>query len=393
MSDYGVLSTGFNRKRLDLLLEELNAEVQAIFGENFNVSPESPDGQVNGTISESNANLWEIAEEAYNAFNPSAVEDITQDNLYELNGLERLLATASTVSLTVTGTSGTLIETGSLIATSDTADEFSTDEDVTIPIGGSITVSASSVNTGPISALSGTLTVINTPVTGWATVTNLSNALEGTNKESNVEFRARRERSVARDAQAIIDAIFAEVRSVSGVTQAVVLENDTDSGPDANGLPAHSINAIVVGGADADIAEAIFLKKTLGATPFGTTTVVVKDNQDNDHSISFSRPTVIPIFVEVNLTTFSGYPVDGDAQIAQAIIDYAEGNLVETRGFSLGDNVIHSEIYTPVNTIPGHTVDSLYIKLTDPPTGSTADITIAVNEASQFLLVNIVVNS
>jgi hypothetical protein len=49
MSDYGISSEGFKRKRLDQLLEELNSEVKSIFGDNFNVSPESPDGQVNGT--------------------------------------------------------------------------------------------------------------------------------------------------------------------------------------------------------------------------------------------------------------------------------------------------------------------------------------------------------
>jgi hypothetical protein len=84
MSDYGVSSTGFKRKRLNLLLEELNSEVKAIFGDNFNVSPESPDGQINGVVSESNANLWELAEEAYNAFNPKAASGVTLRNLVQL---------------------------------------------------------------------------------------------------------------------------------------------------------------------------------------------------------------------------------------------------------------------------------------------------------------------
>jgi uncharacterized phage protein gp47/JayE len=392
MADFGVTETGFKRKRLDQLLEELNSEVQSIFGENFNVSPESPDGQINGTISESNANLWEIAEESYNAFNPSAVTGITQDNLYELNGITRLPATSSSAVLTISGTQSTVIPLGSLISTSDTNVQFSTESEVTIPVSGSITVIASAVVTGPISALVGTLTVIDTPITGWDSVTNLADALVGTNEESDVDFRARREQSVARDAQAIIDAIFAEVRSVAGVTQTTVLENDTNTGPDANGLPAHSVHVIVVGGDDQDIGEAIFLKKTLGATPFGSTTVQVNDDQSIPHDVSFSRPTEIAIYVEVNLTTFSDYPVDGDDQIKQAIIDYAEGNLITGRGFFLGDDVIHSEIYTPINTIQGHTVDSMFIK-TSFPADQTADIPIAVDETSQFVIANITVNS
>jgi len=392
MSEFGISNTGFNRKRLDRILEDLNSEVKSIFGTNFNVSPESPDGQINGVISESNANLWEIAEESYNAFNPSAVTGVTQDNLYQLNGLIRLKASSSFALLTLSGTQSTIIPEGSLISTSDTNVQFSTQSEVVIPSGGSVTVIANAVDTGVISAVAGTLTNIDTPISGWDSVTNVSDAVEGTEEETDVQFRARRARSVARDAQALVDAIFAEVRSVPGVTQTTVLENDTNINPDANGLPDHSIHVIVVGGEDEDIANAIFVKKTLGVTSFGTTSVPVNDDQGIVHNVSFSRPDEIDIYVEVNLTTFSNYPSDGDANIKQAIVDYAQGNLIEGRGFFLGDNVIHSEIYTPINNVPGHTVDSMFIK-TSYPADQTSDINIAISEVSNFTVANITVNS
>ena len=391
MADFGVTEDGFNRKRLDEILGDKNTAVKSVFGENLNVSPESPDGQINGVLSESDANLWELAEEAYNAFNPSIAAGVVLSNLVQLNGLTRLPATSSLVLLTITGTPATVIPAGSLVSTSDTGDQFSTNADATI-VAGTVDVLASAVNTGPINGLAGTLTVIDTPISGWDAVTNVSDAVIGTDEETDVELRARRSQSVARDAQAIIDAIFAEVSAVAGVTHVVVLENDTDTGPDANGLPAHSTHVIVVGGTDADIAEAIFLKKTLGVTPFGTTTIAVNDDQGIPHNVSFSRPTNIPIFVVVNLTTFSGYPADGDDQVKQATVDYANGSLVAGREFSLGDDVIHSEIYTPINTIPGHTVDSMFIKLSSPA-DATGDITIAIDEISQFLIANITVNS
>jgi len=391
MSDYGVSSTGFKRKRLNLLLEELNSEVKAIFGDNFNVSPESPDGQVNGVVSESNANLWEIAEESYNAFNPKAASGVTLSNLVQLNGITRFPASASRVELTILGDSGTSIIAGSLIGDVEETIIFSTDETVLIPSGGSVIAQATATVTGPRPALANTITEIITPVTGWDSVTNDADAVLGTDLETDSDLRARRERSIARDAQAIIDAIFAEIKAVVGVTQLSVLENDTNSGPDANGLPAHSINAIVLGGQDQDIAKAIFLKKTLGATSFGNTSAVITDDQSIEHTVSFSRPTEIDIYVIVNLTTFVNFPVDGKDLIKQAIIDYSEGNLIEGRGFSLGDNVINSQLYSPVNTIQGHTVDSVFIGTSAGPT-SSADIIIAINEISVFLEANITVN-
>ena len=391
MSDYGVSSTGFKRKRLNLLLEELNSEVKAIFGDNFNVSPESPDGQVNGVISESNANLWELAEEAYNAFNPKAASDVSLSNLVQLNGITRFVATAGRVELTISGDSGTTIIAGSFIGDAEETIIFSTDETVLIPSGGSVVVQATATVTGPRPALADTITEIITPVTGWDSVTNNDPAVLGTDLETDSNLRARRERSVARDAQAVIDAIFAEVKSVIGVTQLLVLENDTNTDPDVNGLAAHSINAIVLGGQDQDIAKAIFLKKTLGATPFGNTAVVITDDQSIEHTVSFSRPDVIDIYVIINLTTFANFPVNGQTLIKQAIIDYSEGNLIEGRGFSLGDNVINSQLYSPVNTIQGHTVDSVFIGTSAGPT-SSADIAIAINEISVFLEANMTVN-
>lgn len=391
MSDYGISSEGFKRKRLDQLLEELNDEVKAIFGDNFNVSPESPDGQINGVISESNANLWEIAEDSYNAFNPSAATGNTLSNLVQLNGITRLPATSSRAQLTLTGTAGTTIPAGSLISTNDTGDQFSTEADVTLDGAGNGSVFANAVNTGPITALADTITEIDTPITGWSTVTNSADAQLGTDEETDVQLRARREQSVARDAQAIIDAIFAGVANVPGVTQTVVLENDTDA-VDSNGLPPHSFQVIAVGGVDEEIGDVIWLKKPAGILSFGNTTVQIIDSQGIPHDISFSRPTTIDIYVEVDLTTFAEYPANGDELIKQAIVDYANGDLIAGRGFSLADDVIYTRLYTPINSVQGHEIDALRIGTSPSPTG-TSNIPIGPTETSQFLTVNITVNS
>ncbi len=391
MSDFGISPEGFKRKRLDQLLEELNAEVKSIFGDNFNVSPESPDGQVNGTISESNANLWEIAEDSYNAFNPSSATGVTLSNLVQLNGITRLPATSSRAQLTLTGTAGTTIPLGSLVSTSDTGDQFSTEAQVTLDGGGNGTVFAASVISGPVEALAGTITSIDTPITGWSTANNLADADIGTNEETDVELRSRREQSVARDAQAIIDAIFAAVANVPGVTQTVVLENDTNA-VDGNGLPPHSFQVIAVGGVDEDIANAIWLKKPAGILSFGSTTTQIIDSQGIPHDISFSRPTTVDIYVEVDLTTFAEYPANGDDLIKQAIVDYANGDLIAGRGFSLADDVIYTRLYTPINSVQGHEIDALRIG-TSPSPVVTSNIPISATETSNFLVINITVNS
>jgi len=391
MSEFGVLPTGFNRKRLDLLLAELNSEVKSIFGDNFNVSPESPDGQINGTLSESNANLWEIAEEAYNAFDPSAATGVTLSNLVQLNYLTRLPATFSRVQLTLSGTAGTVIPSGSVISTSDTGSQFETEADIVLDVGGTGTVFANAIISGPTMALSGTVSQIDTPITGWDTSTNSADAQVGTNEETDVELRVRRENSVASKSQAIVDAIYSAVASIPGVTQTTVLENATDV-VDANGQQAHSFHVIAVGGIDQSIADEIWLKKPAGITSVGTTVVSVSDSQGIPHNISFSRPTSINIFVEVTLTTDSEYPANGDNLVKEAIVDYANGDLISGTGFFLSDDVIYTRMYTPINTVQGHEIDDLRIGLSASPTG-TSNIAIAITEISNFIVSNIVVNS
>jgi len=391
MSDYGISSTGFKRKRLNLLLEELNSEVKSIFGENFNVSPESPDGQINGVISESNANLWEIAEEAYNAFNPKAASGVTLSNLVQLNGISRLAATKTRAELNLTGDPGTVIPVGSLVSTSDTGDQLTTDTQVTLDGAGNATVFATALEFGPISMLAGTITVIDSPVTGWDTVTNPSDANPGTNEESDPELRARRQRSVARDSQAIIDGIRSAVENLDNVTQSVVLENDTNA-VDSNGLPAHSFQVVVSGGDNTEIADTIWLKKPAGIQAFGDITEQIIDSQGISHDISFSRPTPIDIFVEVTLTTYPEYPANGDDLIKQAIVDYANGDLVENRSFGLSDDVIYTRLYTPINSVQGHEIDDIQISVTSPASG-TSNISIGPTEIANFLIGNIVVNS
>jgi uncharacterized phage protein gp47/JayE len=386
MLDYGITPEGFERKRLDVLLEEMNEAVRSVFGENINLSPESPDGQINGLVSGSNANLWELLEKAYDAFNPSAASGAALSNLVQLNGILRLPATKSRALLTLSGANATTVPAGALVATADTGTLFATETSVTIGLSGLVQVYARAVNTGPVIALAGTLTKIKTPITGWSGVTNLADALVGTNIETDPELRARRERSVSVAAQAVIDAIYAAVANVPGVEQVAVLENDTNA-TDGNGLPPHSFAVIASGGTEQDIADQIWLKKPAGITTFGDIAVVVEDSQGFPHTMNFSRPTEIPIFVEVNLTTIPGeYPVDGDDQIKQAIVDYANLNFV------LGDDVIYSRLYTPINSVPGHQVDSLFIATSSPP-GGTSNISIGVNESSKFTLANIVVTS
>lgn len=166
--------------------------------------------------------------------------------------------------------------------------------------------------------------------------------------------------------------------------QARVYENDQDA-IDANGLPPHSIYCIVEGGADADILDTIWLKKTAGTTTYGTTSGTVNDSMGNPHTLKFSRPTDVNTWVTVNLHTRPGWPTDGAQRIINALTAWAVTNQ------SIGEEVIQSRLFDPINSVPGHSIDSLYIGTAAGPTG-TANIAVPFDGLSRFDSTRIVVN-
>lgn len=383
---FGIESTGFTLKRLEDILTEVNSGSKAIFGENLDVDPRSANGQFNGLLSGSYTDLWEGLQQAYNAWIQANSTGESLSNLATINGITRKPATSSTVELTVVGATSTFIPLGSLVSTDD-GSQFSIDADVTIGIGGTEVVDATSVLTGPVQAGINTITNIDNPVVGWATVDNLAAAAIGEDEETDSELRARMIRSKEKAATAIGESILAELLDITDVDEAIYLENVSNI-VDINGLDPHSVKFFVDGGADADIAEVIFNKKPFGIATNGATTEAVLDSQGISHDIKFQRPSTVVIHVEVTLVEGQAYL--GEDAVKQAIVDYANGELIEGRGFGLGADVVFSEMYVPLNdtSLGIEEVTALKIDIVDPPTG-VVTIDIDFDEKASFDVANI----
>lgn len=157
-------------------------------------------------------------------------------------------------------------------------------------------------NYGALTPTIGDVNQIVTQVAGWTAVANKTAATVGRDAETDITLRQRYGRSVYRKGQALVEAIQARLyEDVSGVTAAIVFENKTDS-TDADGRPPHSIEAVVQGGDDGDIAAMLWQTKPPGIDTYGSTAVAIKDSQGVSHTMSFNRPTVKKIWVKVVLT-------------------------------------------------------------------------------------------
>lgn len=167
-------------------------------------------------------------------------------------------------------------------------------------------------------------------------------AVVGRNTESDADFRVRRLELLSIGAAGTLESIRAAVRQVEGVEAVFARENKTNS-VDANGLPAKSFEIIAQGGEDQDVARAIFNAAPAGIESHrdpgaaGRTETVV-DSQGENVEINFTRPTEVPIYVEVTVRTDSGVfgggsSAAGEQAVKEAIV--ASGDQL-----NIGDDVV-----------------------------------------------------
>lgn len=210
-----------------------------------------------------------------------------------------------------------------------------------------------------------TINQIATPLLGWDSVDNPFPAVSGEEKETDVELRNRFREAKFVGAQNISDSLYSSLLSLDGVEYANVYENETGVYDATYDLPGHSFKALVVGGVPADIAQVIWKNKPLGIGTEGNTSEFIFDSQGFQHEIKFSRPTPLRIYISMELSTYSGFPADGPNQIKSALAEYFREN------FEIGQDVIYSRLFTPINTVPGHQINNLYIGTTASPVGVT----------------------
>lgn len=209
-----------------------------------------------------------------------------------------------------------------------------------------------------------TITQISTPVAGWDSVTNPQSAIPGRLRESDEQLRLRFRNSKAARGSNVLEALYSALYDVAGVEYVEVYENPTDQ-VDEYGIDPHSFMVLIQGGESSQIAQAIWRNKPLGIKTVGDEVVPVLDIKGRTHNVRFKRPTAVNIYVKLTLNIDAQFPHDGADQIKAAIVDYIKNT------YSVGSDVIYSRLYSPINTVPGHQIESFYVGTTPDPSGTS----------------------
>ncbi len=364
-----VTAEGISAPDYQTVLDTITGYFQQIYGSDAYLDPDSKDGQMVALVALAIHDANNTAISVYRSFSPAtAVGDALTSNV-KINGITRRAATNSTVDLLLTGTVGTAITNGSVRDTNSVI--WNLPATVVIGTDGTVVATATCASSGAVAAVAGSVNGINTPTRGWASVTNPLAATVGIAAETDAELRVRQSQSVALASLTPFDAVDGAIANVEGVTRHKLFENDTET-TDANGLPAHSISAIVEGGDATEIANTIRSTKGQGVSTYGTTAVIVTDKYGNPYTIRFSRPVDVPIYVSITIQALTGYSSEVGDEMKAAVAAYINS-------LAIGDSVLLSRVYSPANLGVVSGGNARYYDIMELLIGRSADDVAAAN--------------
>lgn len=239
-----------------------------------------------------------------------------------------------------------------------------------------------------------TLDTVSTPIAGWLAVEQPAAGVDGTDTETDTALRLRRIRGM-RSGTGTEDAIRESIFRVTGVSLAQVTSNRTML-TDTESRPPKSFEAVVVGGNDSAVAQAIWNTAPAGIEMYGNFPTAPTDmrpmaiGKDGlQKRVNFSRPVAKFAWVEVTVNSYNTEettPANLEAAIKDAIVSWGAQNM------GMGDNMILQKFFGPVYaSVPGIGSITLRIALTasagDTPVYSpTGPLAVAAREHASFAL-------
>lgn len=371
----------------------VRANWSSALGGKLSMEPSTIQGRFIEAITRGLVDALGLSAATANQFNINQATGQFLDAQAALFLLERHGASSTSVTCELYGTPGTVIPSGA-IAMSTAGDRFVLLDEKTLPENGYITAEFQAEETGPIPLPANTLIRIVTQVTGWDSINNPTAGTLGQYQESDYEFKKRigGSRYYGRALSGSIESALADV---SGVNSFFFYNNGKDEVVTVRGVQVlkHSVVIVVDGGSDTDVANALYRTISggcnftgLGSAGATEITVTIQDpSNGTPNPITFNRPKTEDINTTV-LWRNNGYSGDDVvADIKNAIINWAEGNLEDYSGLTVGSTVSPFDIVNAITQqVSGIIVANLMIGL-DGQEQKTQEIPLSAYQLGVFV--------
>lgn len=349
---------GLTTKTLQEIITELTTSLQTIYGADITVDSNSPDGQLINIEALTARDILTLLESINSSFDPDQAVGVVLDQRVAINNIRRAAATYTyqtirvTVdrTLTLPGLDAAANDpdgTGFTVADSQ-GNQFILLDSQTPVAAGTYSYSFRAKNLGAVTTTINTITTIQTIIVGVTSVNNtVTQTSTGQNEETDFQLRERRKKSPAIRSKASLAGVEANLLSTTGVASAKVYENYTNV-TDANGLPPHSMYAIVDGGSNADIGDVISKYRSVGCDMLGDVEVDVEISGQIE-VMKFDRQQSVPLYIRFGLkATKAGQSFDlpaikayivanksfiiGEEALSDELTDIARAGVIETAG-------------------------------------------------------------
>lgn len=364
--------------------DQVVARFKDRFGQDLNTDSETLIGTFIDAMTLSLKNTAESNAAMANMMNPNISFGTHLRAIGSLLSIEDEAATHSIIKdVEFRGKYQTVIPERSIVATEDNV-QFETASRLVIDQDGLIKGDVVAIESGPISCQIGDLKVIKTPVLGWETVENKSEAQLGRGKLSDAGYRNKYYNQLAINTLSTNEANISGLHNIPEVKSLSYLENYTKQDKTIAGIPmlANSIWCCIDGGTDQQIALSLLRTKTMGATYNGSQEVTITDPASEEpYTVKFDRPIDVNIFVKVDINQSKA---NAPQIIKNAILEMANGNIEGAAGFKVGTNIYPFEMSYAINS-RDNSITVLNIQVSrDGKNWTSGELEIAINEIARI---------
>lgn len=345
VTDKGITVDSFNT-----IYARLVEKFKLIYGNDVNLDSDTPDGQLLALFSQEIETIHQNVAFIVQMLDPYQATGQWLDQRALYAGIIRNMASYSYIDeAIITGIPKTNIPINSVIIDSN-KNKWIITEQAALNDLGSARVKLRSDELGDFTVNSGEAFSLATIIIGVEKVIANSDSYGGADEESDARLLRRFMLSHSINNYDDKSGIKAALYNITGVTKCEVYENYTGD-IDEKGVPAHTLNAVILGGDDSAIADVIGKKKIGGCGLFGN--IKTSTNlRGADRIIYFDRPAKTEVAVSMVLGRYKSFE-DIDTK---AIKD----NLMSL-GFEIGENIYATRLISSINLTNGFYIKSLTV--------------------------------
>lgn len=255
------------------------------------------------------------------------------------------------------------------------------------PIVGQRTLSFEvvAVEAGVLSREANTVTQVSPTPSGFISLNNMTAFADGTDVETDNEYKLRSMNITSESAKATRPAIISALLNVEGVQKVKIFSNNTGQ-TDSNGIPAYKFEPVVYGGITEDISAALYNTIALSNATYGSTFSDVVTEDDGVERIYHSKAAATNYNIQVS---YQGKTL---SSTEQDTIRTALKNM--TDGLTIADTLYNIQLVSAVAgsvTTGRFTQLVVAVKKTSEPTSAytTADIPLGMREVFALDTANI----